>query len=283
MIKQIIKSKVSSETLVRYHYYKVFKRRLRLNPPILFSEKIQYIKLYDKNPLYSTLVDKVEVKKYVSKVLGNKDNYIIPTLGVWDSFDQIDFNELPKKFVLKCNHDSGSYIIVKDKEKLDKNFAKTKLEKALNKNFYEVGREWAYKNVTPKIMAEKYIEDSKTKDLNDYKFYCFNGKVDCVMICTERDSGNTKFYFFDKQWKFKKYNTSSLQIDSNFTLPKPEKFDEMITLAEKLSTGLKFVRIDLYYVNGSIYFGEYTLYPLSGYDANLLAETDKYFGSKIDL
>lgn len=276
-----IKRILPTSLFIKIQYYRVMKKKLNLKKPEGFNEKIQYIKIYDKNDKYTMLVDKLKVKEYVSKIIGEK--HIIKNLGVWSSFEEIEFDKLPNSFVLKCNHDSGSYVIVKDKQKLDMNYAKKRLESSLQRNFYDVGREWAYKNVEPKIMAEEYIVDSKTKELNDYKFYCFNGVVDCVMVCTDRDSYETKFYFFDKNWKFKKYNKSSLTMPDDFTMKKPEKFDEMILIAEKLSSGLEFVRLDLYYVDGIIYFGEYTLYPLSGYDPNLLPEADEYFGSKINL
>lgn len=264
--------------------YKIYMgKSLDLVNPKTFNEKLQWLKIYNRNPLYTQMVDKNAVKEYVSARVGKK--YVIPTLGIWDCFDDIDFDSLPNKFVLKCTHDSGGVVICKDKEQFDRVKAKKKIEKSLKRNFYWHGREWPYKNVHPKIIAEKFISDKGNIDtkLTDYKFFCFNGKVNNVMVCLDRDSGATKFYFFSPDWKLMRINKRGKAAPLDFTLPKPECLDEMVFVAEKLAKGLPFVRIDLYQSNKMVYFGEITFFPDSGFDSNILQETDLEWGRMIKL
>lgn len=251
-----------------------------LTSPKTFNEKLNWLKLCDRNPLYTTLVDKCAVKQWVVDKIG--EQYVIPTLGVWNKFDDIDFDKLPNQFVLKCTHDSGSYVICKDKAKLDKRAARKKLTTALKRNFYYVGREYPYKNAPPRIIAEKYIED-RNGVFVDYKFSCFNGYVDCVMLCLDRHINDVKFYFFDKDWNLKRLNVRGKNAPEGFTIPKPSCMDEMFEIAAKLSKDIPFVRVDLFECDGKVYFGEMTFYPDSGFDANLLPETDEHFGSLMDL
>ena len=225
------------------------------------------------------MVDKVLAKDYVANLIGQK--YIVPTLGVWYHFDEIDFDKLPKQFVLKTNHSGGStgVVICKDKTTFDKVSAKKKLERSLKRDISRSLIEWPYRNVKRKILAEEYLGD----DLIDYKFYCFNGEVDVVMNCIERQTGNPKFYFFDKEWNLRRLNKRGKEAPEGFTLPKPEGMDEMFVIAARLSEGLPFARVDLYNINGIIYFSEITFFPDSGFDSNRLPESDLYFGEKIVL
>lgn len=256
--------------------------KLDLNNPKTFNEKLQWLKLYNRKPEYTRMVDKYKVREYIREKLG--DEYLIPLLGVWDSVEDIDFNVLPDQFVLKCNHDQGSVVVCKDKSTFDVETAKRKLSRKLAKDQYTAIREWPYKDVPRKIIAEKYMTDSDdSSDFTDYKFFCFNGYVDCVMVCLERSSGDTKFYFFDKDWKLKRLNLRGKNAPDGFTIPKPDQMDKMFEVAAKLSKGLPFARVDLYQSNGHVYFGEITFFPDSGFDANLLPETDQYFGSLIHL
>lgn len=243
------------------------------------NEKLQWLKLYNRKEEYRDLVDKVKVKDIVAKKIGEK--YVVPLLGVWDSFDEIDFDKLPNQFVLKTNHSGGNtgVVVVQDKSKLNKAEAKTILEKSLKADVYRAFREWPYKDMEKKIFAEAYLG----ADLVDYKFYCFDGNADCVLLCIDRQVGAAKFYFFDKDWKLCRYNKRGKEAPADFTLPKPEGVDEMFRLASEMSKGFPFVRMDFYDVNGKIYFGEYTFFPASGYDANRLPEADLFFGSKIVL
>lgn len=269
------------ELYLKVMFWACMYRKLDLKNPKSFNEKLQWLKLYDHNPEYTRMVDKYEAKKFVTEKIGKQ--YIIPTLGIWDGFDEINFEILPQQFVLKCTHDSGGLVICKDKANLNLAKTKKKIEKSLETNYFLNGREWPYKNVKPRILAEKYMEDSKAKELIDYKFFCFNGVAESVMVCTERQTGEPKFYFFDKEWRLKKYNYRGKMAPADFTLPKPNCMDTMFSIAEKLSEGIPYVRVDLYCIDGMIYFGEMTFYPDSGFDSNLLPESDAYWGEMLVL
>ena len=255
---------------------------LNLENPQTFNEKLQWLKLYNRRPEYTQMVDKYAVKAYISSLIGSE--YVIPTLGVWDKFEDINFDILPDQFVLKTTNGGGNggVVVCKDKSSIDKNIVKRKLNKSLKSCIYKNLKEWPYKNVKPRIIAEKYIED-QSGDLVDYKFTCTDGVVHNVMLCIERNTGSTKFYFFDRDWHLLRLNIRGKNAPEDFTLPKPEGMDKMFDLAAKLSKGLPYARIDLYNVNGKIYFGEITFFPQSGFDSNLLPETDKYFGQLIKL
>lgn len=273
---------ISDEQIARIIFKSKFDRKLNLDDPKSFNEKLQWLKLYYRKPIFTTMVDKYKVRQYVGKKIGHE--YLIPLLGVWDNANEIDFEKLPDKFVLKCNHDQGSVIICKDKSALDLKRTRNYLNKRLKKNHYWATREWPYKNVPRKIIAEKYmVDDSNSNEFTDYKFFSFNGHADCVMVCTDRDSGEPKFYFFDKDWNLKRHNIRGEDAPKDFTIPKPKCIDEMFDIASKLSEDIPFVRVDLYQSYGKIYFGEMTFYPKSGFDSNIVKKSDEYFGKLIDL
>lgn len=416
---------LSDKVYLSIKYKHVFGKKMDWDNPQSFNEKLQWLKVYNRDPQYTKLVDKYEVKKYITKVIDRK--YVIPTLGVWNTFEEIDFDALPNQFVLKCTHDSGGLVVCKDKANLDKDAAKKKINQSLQNNYYYSGREWPYKNVKPRIIAEQYMADDlrdyklfcfngvprmtlvcserftkdglkedfydeawnhldvqrpehgnailpierpkqyelmkelaaelsekmpftridfyeinekvyfgeitfypasgfvgfkpeewdlklgnwiklpnrggyrlnsdncsifisasyynnkETKALVDYKFFCFDGVAESVMVCTERETGHPKFYFFDKEWNLKKYNIRGKEAPAGFTLPKPDCIDEMFSIAEKLSKGIPYVRVDLYCIDGLVFFGEMTFYPDSGFDANLLKESDEYWGKMLVL
>ena len=261
-------------------YWAEIGKTLNLENPQTFNEKIQWLKIHDRKAEYTRLVDKYEVKKYIADSIG--EEYVIPTLGVWDCFDDIDFRKLPDRFVLKCTHDSGGIVIVKDKKNFDLEAARKKLEKALMSNYYYLRREWPYKNVKPRILAETYMEEEGSSELSDYKFMCFNGKVKCSFTCTERysDSG-LKVTFYDKEWNIMPFERHYPKCET--PLIKPCNYDKMIELAEKLSKDLIFARIDFYEINGKVYFGEITFYPGSGMEEFEPEEWDEKLGSWIDL
>lgn len=271
---------------LKLRYRSRIKKRLNLKNPKTFNEKIQWLKLHDRNPEYIKLVDKYAVKEYVASIIG--EQYIIPTLGVWDTFGEIDFDTLPNKFVLKCTHDSGGVVICEDKSTFDVDNAREKLEKSLKKNYYKLGREWPYKGVKPCIIAEKYLDinedecSSNIKDITDYKLMCFNGKVRCTFTCTERhESSGLKVTFFDNDWNkmpFERHYPSSDKL-----IKPPKQFKEMIKLAEKLSEKIPFVRIDFYEHGNKIYFGEMTFYPGSGMEEFTPEEWDYKLGEMIQL
>ncbi len=273
--------RVPDEEFLKKQYRVCFGKELNLENPVTFNEKLQWLKLYNRKPIYTTMVDKVDVKKYVADIIG--EQYIIPTLGVWDHFDDIDFDKLPDQFVLKCSHDSGGLVIVKDKSKLDKKAAKAKIEKCLKRNYYWIGREWAYKNVKPRILAEKYMENNSTKDLRDYKIFCFDGVAKALFIATDRQAANVevKFDFYDMD--FNHLDVRNGHSNSDVELKKPEKFDEMISLANKLSQNIPHVRVDFYEVNGKVYFGELTFCHFSGMTPFDPEAWDVTFGSWIKL
>lgn len=277
-----VSSLFSDKAYLKMIYRLIMKKRLNLKSPKTMNEKLQWLKLYDRKPIYTIMADKYKARDYISEKLG--EEYLIPLLGAWDNPEDIDFDMLPDKFVLKCNHNSGlGMCICKDKSKLDIKKVKKNLKKGLNQDYYITGREWPYKDIPRKIICEKYMTDYNQDCLTDYKFYCFNGNVDSVMLCIDRNIGSPKFYFFDKKWNLKRYNIIGKNAPKDFSLPKPEGMDEMFKIAEQLSKGHAFLRVDLYYANNQIYFGETTFFPQSGFDPNRLPETDIYFGNKIDL
>lgn len=259
-------------------YYKHFHKFPSFNSPQTFNEKLQWLKLYDRRPEYTKMVDKYAAKLYIAEVIG--EEYVIPTLGVWDKFDDIDFDSLPNRFVLKCTHDSHSIIICKDKTKLDINAARVIITSGLNRNFYYYGREWPYKDVKPQIIAEKYMEDSRSTDLRDYKFMCFNGKVKCTFVCSDRSS-ELKVTFFDNNWHILPFERS--HPASKTIINKPLNFELMIKLAEKLSKDIPFLRVDFYEIDGKVYFGELTFYPGSGLESFQPNEWDTKLGQWIIL
>ena len=255
---------ISDKAKIKLMYKKKINKKIDLKNPKTFNEKLQWLKLYDRNPEYTKMVDKYEVKQYIKEKIGQE--YIIPTLGVWESFDEIDFDKLPNKFVLKCTHDSGGIVICKDKTKLNLRNAKTKINKSLRRNYYKAHREWPYKNVKHRIIAEEYVEDA-TGGLADYKVYAFDGKCDYVMACTDREKGDTKFVYYDRNWNMiREFTNHAMQYGDNIKIDKPKTLDRMFEFAEELSRGIPFVRVDFYEVNGKLYFGELTFYPSAGFD-----------------
>lgn len=270
---------------LRAYYFFEMGHELNLKTPTKYSEKLQWLKIHNRKPEYVTLVDKVKVKDYVASLVG--EECIIPTLGVYNSFDDIDFDKLPNRFVLKCNHDSGNVIVCKDKQRLDIDNAKKVLTDALNTDYYLRGREWPYKNIERKIIAEFFLSTQDEPFYNhlgmtDFKFSCFNGMVNDVMVCLERESGDTKFYFFDKDWNLLRYNKQGKKAQEGFTIPKPDNFEKMIEIAEILSKDIPYLRVDMYNIAGRIYFGEMTFFPQSGFDTNLLPEIEVLYGNLIE-
>lgn len=249
---------------LKIRYQRIMGKPLKLKTPQTFNEKLQWLKLYDRKPEYTMMVDKYAMKQYVADKIGAE--YIIPAIGVWEHFDEIDFRRLPERFVLKCTHDSGGVVVCRDRKSFDRFSAKEKLEGALASNFYWPGREWPYKGVKPRILAEPLIEDSSGGDLMDYKLYCFNGVPKIVLICSQRfgDTG-LKEDFFDDRWNH--MNCKKVHHDNAAVLlPLPEKRDLMFELAGVLSESIPFIRVDFYEVEGRVYVGELTFFPSSGFE-----------------
>lgn len=268
----------------------IYKNRIgkdiNLKEPKLFNEKIQYLKLYELpyKDIYVNCADKYLVREFV-KERGCKE-ILIKLLGVYDSPSEINFKKLPKKFVLKWNFGCGLNILCHDKNKLDEEETKKKLKKWRKNKFYIKSSELHYKKIKKKIICEELIGDNTTHQIDDYKFYCFDGNAYCVMVCVGRDSiknQKPRFYFFDKDYKWLKINKQSLDGVCDFDLSKVKNIDKMFEYAEKLSQGFKFVRVDLYNVNGKIYFGELTFTPSAGVDTGYTEEGNKLLGDKINL
>lgn len=273
-------NRLDDEHFLRYRFRIVMGAKLNLDAPRSYNEKLQWLKLYDRNPLYTQLVDKLAVKDYVSKIVG--EDYVIPTIKVYSSPDEVKLDDLPEKFVLKTNHDGDSLgvFICKDKNTFDFDKALHVLSSNLKKNYYYAGREWPYKHVKPCIFAEKYEED-ETGELRDYKFFCFNGLVKASFVATERSSGHVKFDYFDRE--FNHLNFTQSHPMSSMAISKPENYDKMIEIAEQLSKGIPHVRVDLYNCRGKILFGEMTFYHYGGMVKFHPEKWDYIFGSWLDL
>lgn len=254
-------NKMSDEKYLKKKFQLMFGYELDLENPQTFNEKLQWLKIHDHNLEYIKMVDKYEAKKYVAEKIGEK--YIIPTLGIWDSFNKIDFDMLPNQFVLKCTHDSGGIIICKDKKNFDKKAAKKKLNKCLHRNYYYSGREWPYKYVKPRIIAEQYMVDESGIELKDYKIFNFSGEPKIIQVDYGRFAEH-KRNLYTTDWK---YIDAAIgyPTDQNHVIKKPEVLDEMISLAKKLSDGIPHVRTDFYCIEDKVYFGELTFYHESGF------------------
>lgn len=249
----------NDKTFIKWEFFSMMHRFPNLENPTTYNEKLQWLKLNYRNPEYTKMVDKYEAKEYVRKILG--DDYIIPTLGVWDSFDEIDFDKLPEKFVLKCTHDSGGLVVCKDKSRLDLNAARKKIEKSLKHNYYLEHREFPYKNVKPRIIAEEFMVDESGTELKDYKFFCFNGACKMLFVATDRPF-DTRFDFFDTEFNHLPFKQGHPLATKKII--KPKGFEEMKKIAEKLGENIPHVRVDLYDINGRVYFGELTFFHFSG-------------------
>lgn len=255
--------------------------KLNLDNPQSFNEKLQWLKLYDHRPEYTQMVDKAAAKDYVSNIIGKE--YIIPILGVYNKFDDVDFNSLPNRFVLKVTHDSGGVVICKDKMKLDKDKARAVLESREKNNYYVLEREWPYKDVEPRILCEEYMEDCATGELRDYKFFCFNGKVKCFKVDYGRFTAHHANYY-DENLNILYFGETHYmpEYDKDLSLT-PSVIKKMIKLAEMLSAGIPFIRVDFYDVNSNIYFGELTFYPSSARSLFTDIEWDYKLGSYLEL
>lgn len=279
MIKQWILDSLPDELYLKIIYKRRMGEKLNLLYPQTFNEKLQWLKLYDRKPEYTIMVDKYEAKKWVEKKIGKE--YIIPLLGVWDKFQDIDFELLPRQFVLKCTHDSGSLVVIKDKLKFDKDAVSLQFSHNLKINYYFKGREWPYKNIKPRIIAEEYLTE-EMGDLKDYKFFCFNGKVEFFKIDFNRFIYHQANYY-NVDGEILPFGEQVCPPDFNKELDMPYNLKEMIRLAEKLSKNITFVRVDFYEVDKKVFFGEMTFYPASGMGKFLSHEMDYELGKKIVL
>lgn len=271
---------LSDKTYLKLIYWLLVGEKLNLNNPQTFNEKLQWLKLYNRNPEYPRMVDKQEAKQYVASIIG--DEYIIPTLGVWDRFEDIDFKALPNQFVLKCTHDSGSVVICKDKSTFDYKKARARIIRGLKNDLFWFGREWPYKNLTRKVIVEQFMK-SDASGLTDYKVHCFNGEPKLILVCKDRftQTGLTED-FFDPQWKQLDIQRST-HPNASDKIAKPEELLEMLALSKRLSENIPFLRVDFYIIEHKIYFSELTFFPASGFEKFVPEQYDKLLGSWINL
>lgn len=270
----------SDERYVKWKYYLNFRRKLNLQNPQTFNEKLQWLKLYDRHEEYTQMVDKCEAKKYVASIIG--EEYIIPMLGVYDSFDEINFDELPNQFVLKCTHNSGGIVICKDKQTMDIKKSRKKMNKWMKKNPFWGNREYPYKHVKPRIIAEQYMKQEDGESLRDYKVLCFHGKAKLIELHQNRNQPNYTQDFYDINWN----KTPIAQVGdpvSDCAYAKPQNLDLMIKYSEVLTNNMKHCRVDWYEINGKLYFGEMTFFDASGLTPFEKIEDDILLGSWIDI
>ena len=260
LLRRFLGSHLSDKTFIKWEYFSGMRKFPNLENPQSFNEKLQWLKLNNIHPEYGKIVDKASAKEYVKNIIG--EEFIIPTLGVWRSFDDINFDLLPNQFVLKTTHDSGGVVICSNKSTFDKEVARQKLNKSLSHNYFYEHREYPYKYVEPRILAEKYMVDESGTELKDYKFFCFDGRCKMLFIATDRNIGDTRFDFYDENFNHLPFRQGHPWATKD--IKKPEGFEEMVRLAEKLSVGFPHLRVDLYNINGKIYFGELTFFHFSG-------------------
>lgn len=253
--------------------------RLNLKNPKTFNEKLQWLKLYNRNPLYSQLVDKFAVRKYVAQKIG--DQCLIPLIGVWDKFEEIDFSKFPNQFVLKCTHDSGGVIVCKDKSKFDYKLAKKRINDSLKRNYFWTLREWPYKNVRPRIIAEQYMEVNPVEGLPDYKIFCFNGEPRIWFTVTNRCNGDPRCDYYDFEGKHLPFEQGYKNSDVPIT--SPATLNQMREYARKLTEGMPHCRVDFYSVNDQVFFGELTFFDSSGMEPFEPQKWDETLGSWIEL
>lgn len=249
------------------------KSLVNLRNPETFSAKLIWLNLFDRNPKYNTIVDKYEVRDYIEKEIGAK--YLNDVYGVYSSVDEIDLDALPDQFVIKATHGSGWIVVCEDKSKLDWETAKKEMNSWLNKNFYNLWGEWVYKDLKPRLICEKFLKNENESGLTDYKFYCFHGEIKYIQVDMDRFEKHNRSYF-DLNWEKLNFELGGCPTRKE-EIPKPKCFDEMVTIAQKLCVGYKFLRVDLYEVDGKVYFGELTLYSGNG----MLVFNPKSFDKKI--
>ncbi len=272
---------IADEPYLRLVYRGVTGRRLRLDPPETYNEKMQWLKLHDKNPAYPKLVDKLAVREFVRECVGGE--LLNPLLGVWSDPRDIDFSALPERFVLKCSHDSGSAILCYDKAALDEAKTRRTLKRLLAKDYAAPGREWPYKDVPRRILAESYIGSADGTPPVDYKFFCFDGKARIVLVCVSHHGAHAENYTFNMEFEPVSIYRAGSNRPADFTPERPPHFAEMIEIVEKLAKGFKHMRVDLYDTPDGIRFGELTLHSSSGLSQTLLETGDRLLGDYLNL
>lgn len=276
---RVIRLLIPAKLFIKFEYKLYMGKNLNIENPKTFNEKLQWLKLYDQNPLYTKLADKYEVRQYVREKIG--EQYLVPLIGVYDSVEDIPFNELPGQYVLKCTHDSGTAIIKNAANKMSDNDIKYKLKKAIKRDYYYEHREWGYKHIKPRIICEQLIKTQDNNPPRDYKIFCFDGEPKFLFVASDRGSG-TKFDFFDMNWN--KYPLMQHYPNSNYDIHKPKKWKDMVDCARKLSQGFTHVRVDFYIdIEDKVFFGEMTFCHMGAFERFEPEEYDEYFGRFIKL
>ena len=269
--KEEIMQELPDRQFVKLDYWFTQDKELDLENPTTFDEKINWLKLYNHRSEYTKMVDKYEVRQYIKEKIGSE--YLIPLYGMWENVEEIDWEELPNQFVLKTTHDSGGVVICEDKKELDIDQTKKKLKQFLHYNYFNEGREWPYKNVKPRIVAEKYMEGRKEQSFKDYKIFCFNGQVKMTLVLTDlQHEENVTQKFYNRDWELMPLKESD-SPHSDEAIERPYNYQEMIKVAETLAEDIPFVRVDLYEINQKVYFGELTFFPNKGQNT---FEPEKY-------
>jgi len=254
--------------------------RLNLENPKTYNQKLQWLKLHYRKPIMTKMVDKFEAKEYIKNIVG--EEYVVKNLGVWDTLSQIDFDSLPSKFVLKTTHDQGGVVICEDKNTFDFKAAKNKLGKHLKRKHFLLSREWPYKDVKPRILAEVFLNPQKDSSFKDYKFYCFNGLPKVMYVSMGKQEGKMTFDYFDMNYNLLNIERPSIK-NSGKPSTKPKHFETMIELAEKLSYGFPHLRVDFFEVDNQVYVGELTFFQGGGLMPFIPSSWDNTFGDWINL
>ncbi len=252
---------IPDKQMIQLEYRLKIKKKLNLNPPRTFNEKLQWLKLYDRKDIYTVMADKYKVRDYIKDKIG--EQYLVPIYGVWDDIEEVPFDKLPNEFVIKCTHDSGSVVVCRNKNELNIPEVKKFLNGRLKKNSFWYGREWPYKNIKPRIIVEKLLKDSNNLNLPVYKLFCFNGEPKIIQQIQNDKNPDETVDYYDILWN--RINMRQRFPNSNNSIEKPKKLDEMISIAKKLSKDIPFLRIDFYVVNDEIVFSEHTFYTDAGY------------------
>lgn len=277
-------SHLGDASYLKLLYWTYMGKKLDLKKPKRFTEKLQWLKLYERKPQYPEMVDKYSAKEYAAAIIGQ--THIIPTIGVWDSPRDIDFDKMPDRYVLKTTHDSGTVRIIDRTKEFDKDSLIKYLEQRQKRNLANLTREWPYQEVKPRIIAEEYMESTETAsgdhELRDYKFFCFNGTVKCMKIDYDRFTCHHANYYGRNRERLP-FGEKKFPSDETKAVMLPVHFDEMVEFAEKLAKGIPFLRVDFYEVNERVYFGEMTFFPASGLGAFEPDEWDYTLGSWLEL
>ena len=270
------------ETYVQILHWLRIGKKMDLKNPKTYNEKCNWMKLHYHHPLFTKMVDKYEAKKIVAEKIG--EEHVVKCYGVWNHFDEIDFNKLPKQFVLKCTHDSGSVCVVKDKETMDKDAIRMKMEKGLKRYYFLQERGWPYKDVKPRILAEEYIPSLGKPESIEWKLSCFDGEVKFSTRCGGIAHQALKLRsndHYDRSWNRMEWYAYYEPTDQDY--PKPPFIEELIKYSEQLSQGIPYLRVDWYVVDNKIFFGEFTFYTWAGFCKFIPEEWNNTLGNWITL